>query len=39
MTKSKRTVSALELQPKMKTKCHACGSIDHNFASCLGRLL
>jgi hypothetical protein len=38
-TKSKRTVSALELQPKRKTKCHACGSVDHNSASCPGRLL
>jgi hypothetical protein len=27
------------LQPKMKTKCHACGSVDHNSASCPGRLL
>jgi hypothetical protein len=38
-TKSKRTKSALELQPKRKTKCHACGSVDHNSASCPGRLL
>jgi hypothetical protein len=38
-TKSKRTISALELKPKRKIKCHAYGSVDHNSASCLGRLL
>jgi hypothetical protein len=27
------------LQPKRKTKCHVCGSVDHNSASCPGRLL
>jgi hypothetical protein len=27
------------LQPKRKTKCHACESVDPNSASCLGRLL
>jgi hypothetical protein len=38
-TKSKHTKSTLELQPKRKTKCHGCGSVDHNSASCPGRLL
>jgi hypothetical protein len=38
-TKSKSTKSALELQPKRKIKCHGCGSVDHNSASCPGRLL
>ena len=38
-SRSRRFQSALELHPKKNNKCSICESIDHNDATCLGKLM